>query len=187
MIFSTNNATRKYFIGLKIPQNIRKTISDAQYGLHNVSWADESNFHITIKYLGELSGERFHSIGKLLKSIHYKPFILILNRFGYFAKDDGSGVIWIGIKNSGRLSKIKKDIDFMLLNENIQFDLLEYIPHITIGSFVDLKQDTINKWTNNGVETKIAELEVRSFYLFESIESNKTKYIERMKFTHSSS
>lgn len=118
-------------------QNILKANSDKG------SWVNSSNFHMTLKFLGEIDDSKVDYIDNILKEIALKssPISVNLKNLGYFnRKDNEYRVVWVGF--GGDIEKLNltyellenkmRDIGFSKENRNFN-------PHITLGRRVQTK------------------------------------------------
>ncbi len=100
------------------------------------------NFHLTLKFLGEVQQGKTVDIGKSLKGIasRHQKIHLNIDKIGYF---DGKGSIhalWLGF--SGELDKLGvlySDIEEEMHRLGMKKEIKAYTPHITIAQDLVLK------------------------------------------------
>ena len=101
-----------------------------------------SQFHITLKFLGDISDQQIPAIINALEDAASKtvPFDIDLNKTGTFSRKDGSGIIWIGSdsKESGRLASL---VDENLSRLNFEKESRPFNTHITVAR---VKKDVKN-------------------------------------------
>ena len=84
------------------------------------SWVKKSNYHITLKFLGDTNSDLVENIEanivKTIKSIGLNPFEIVFCRTGYFPNINKPRILWAGIDNcSNQLVEIANQ-----LNTNLQ-------------------------------------------------------------------
>jgi 2'-5' RNA ligase len=129
------------FIGLEFDDKLKEKLFTIQNILKadtvKGSWVNDSNFHMTLKFLGEIKEEQIYDIGDMLENIaySYSPIQLSLDELGYFnRKNEEYGVIWISLKNELlKLNQIYDIIEKEVQTIGFEIDTRRFKPHITIG------------------------------------------------------
>lgn len=130
----------RLFTGIPIPLDIREDIAafiaDAPVPMEGVKWVEKNNFHITLKFFGEVGGDIVPSIIKgLLESAAGKePFLVSLSSVGAFPSLKYPRVYWIGVEKGNEMVKILHD-DIQREMQRLGFaaEGRRFHPHCTIG------------------------------------------------------
>ena len=134
------------FIGADFNRDIKDSIAGIQHIVRENSERGRfkyvGNFHLTLKFLGEVQQTKAGDIGRSLKGIASKHQKIHLNidKIGYF---DGKGSIhalWLGF--SGELDKLGamySDIEEEMHRLGMKKEIKAYTPHITIAQDLVLK------------------------------------------------
>src|SRR5437879_11974182 len=64
----------RLFTGLEIPAEIGQTLSDLRGGLPGARWIDPENYHVTLRFIGDIDGASANEIASMLFRINRKPF-----------------------------------------------------------------------------------------------------------------
>ncbi|HOM42528.1 MAG TPA: RNA 2',3'-cyclic phosphodiesterase [Bacillota bacterium] len=134
------------FIGADFSRDIKDSIAGVQHIVRENSERGRfkyvGNFHLTLKFLGEIEQAKAPDIGRTLKDIALKHRRIRLNidKIGYF---DGKGSIhalWLGFSGElDKLSSLYSDIDEGMYKLGIKKEIKAYTPHITIAQDLVLK------------------------------------------------
>ncbi len=126
-----------------------------------------STFHLTLKFLGELSDDKAKLIKEKLKEIIFTPFSVTLENIGVFPSENYIRVIWVGVKPKEEVTKLQENIEKALKEFNFKKDS-KFHPHITLArvKYVDDKEKFIKNIKNIKVEEKT--IEVKDFRLIKS-------------------
>ncbi len=126
-----------------------------------------STFHLTLKFLGEVSEHTADLIKDKLKKIEFKPFSLSLDKIGVFPSENYIKVIWVGVIPKKEVIELHKKIEESLKEFKFKNDF-EFHPHITLArvKFIKEKDEFIKNLMNIKVDNK--RIEVRDFRLVKS-------------------
>jgi 2'-5' RNA ligase len=134
------------FIGAEFNKNIKNSISEIQHIVRENSERGRfkyvGNFHLTLKFLGEVQQTKSVDIGRSLKGIAAKHQKIHLNidKIGYF---DGKGSIhalWLGLSGDlDKLGMLYSDIEEEMHKLGMKKEIRTYTPHITIAQDLILK------------------------------------------------
>src|SRR3954453_5059170 len=63
----------RLFAGLEIPAEIGQTLSNLRGGLPGARWIDPENYHVTLRFIGDIDGMSANEIASMLFRITRKP------------------------------------------------------------------------------------------------------------------
>ena len=117
-----NMPTLRTFIAVEIDpphkQNLTHLISTLKQSNSDVKWVNETQMHLTLKFLGNIEESKVQKISEALKSIasSTKEFTITLSNIGTFPNAKRPRVIWVGIdkgKNELKLlaGQIKTELE----------------------------------------------------------------------------
>src|ERR1700755_1830987 len=64
----------RLFTGLEIPAEIGQTLSGLRGGLPGARWIDPENYHVTLRFIGDIDGISANEIASMLFRVNRKPF-----------------------------------------------------------------------------------------------------------------
>jgi len=171
------------FISLNIEESLKEKLkliqSDVKDSLKNypVKWTNSGNFHLTLRFLGNLEESLVNQLTKELSEIKPGFGKLKFNTLGigFFPNPEYPNVVFIDLKEDGNNSgKLVEKIDSVINSYGIKPDK-KFVPHITLGRF---KHEARKKLTYHvNVKFENFELEFQSFFLMKSIlKSNGPEY-----------
>ncbi len=64
----------RLFTGLEIPPDISEKLSSLRGGLPGARWIDPENYHVTLRFIGDIDGLAANEIASTLFRISRKPF-----------------------------------------------------------------------------------------------------------------
>ena len=88
---------QRFFVGITVPDYVRQALLRIVEPIRGFHWTDESNFHLTLKFLGEVPSEEIEPIIRVLDSICVRPFLLPVKGLGHFPEKGDPQVVWAGL------------------------------------------------------------------------------------------
>jgi len=120
----------RLFLAIDLPENIVHILKETQRTLPGKL---NKNFHITLKFLGDVEESKIPDLIKNLEFISQDPFTLKLHNLGAFPNLQSPRVIWVGLSPKEPLINLHKQIARAL---NFVPKLR---PHITLSGLVLVK------------------------------------------------
>ncbi len=126
----------RVFIAIDLPKECKKYIYESIKDIvenYNLKFVDYKLYHLTLKFLGEVSKEMVHKIDRKLSEISKRHYIfeLKLSKLGKFPLHGNNlNVLWLGVEESRELENLALDIhnNFKNFGDNKPFS-----PHITLA------------------------------------------------------
>lgn len=162
------------FIAVDFSDEVKKEILEIQRRLRENAvsgrWKYSGNFHLTLKFLGEVELRSIDKINRILDEICavQKPFVLKPSQLGQFKGNGCCRVVWLGMEGeTAALAKLQKSIDSELEKIGFEKEKRDYKPHVTIG------QDVVFREGFEAIEKEagllsVSETSVKSLVLFKS-------------------
>jgi len=123
------------FIAIEIPEEVKKVLIEAQAQLDKdkAKLNLTKDFHLTLKFLGEIDENKVEEIKKRLSEIKFGCFETSLTDIGVFPSEDYIRVAWVGLEDSkGKIKKLQQEVDSKL--ETLGFKKDErFHPHVTLA------------------------------------------------------
>jgi len=135
------------------------------------SFTKKNNFHMTIRFIGEVEELQISKIKKVIDKAVLKisPFNLEITNLGIFERKN-TKILWIGIEENDILSELHKELSKLLKEWKIPFYDKLFMPHITLGRRVSFQED-INDLENT-IEIDPITIPVKAITLMASKEEN---------------
>lgn len=168
---------RRIFIGICLPENLRKKLSDYQEKWPElpVRWTKRENLHITLLFIGSVSDQDIPEICRITREVasHHPVFGLNLTKISYGPpKKMPPRMIWAVGQESKELGKLQKDLENSLFTP---FETLSesqvrlFAPHITLGRIRQWDFQRIEPEERPEVEEDVSfSFEVSSIEVMES-------------------
>ena len=74
----------RLFTGLEIPQDIGQSLSSLRGGLPGARWIDPENYHVTLRFIGDIDDAIANEIALSLFRVKRRPFEVSLQGLSSF-------------------------------------------------------------------------------------------------------
>lgn len=138
------SAFLRLFIAIAVPPEVRKEIERAQGRLRRcaptgvIRWTRPEQFHVTLKFLGDVPAEQLPELEKSVSSIcaSFPALQLAAHGIGFFPGRHKPRVIWTGAADeAGRLAELHRQIDEAMRPFAPPEKPGKFAGHITLGRF----------------------------------------------------
>ncbi len=123
----------RLFVALPLPQAIRKTLASLCAGLPGARWVPPENMHVTLRFLGELSGDVIDDVDAALSGISAPAFSLALGGVGHFGNGARPRAIWAGVARDPALFHLHDKIESAVVRAGLAPDRQKFTPHVTLS------------------------------------------------------
>jgi 2'-5' RNA ligase len=164
------------FLALTLPKKERTRISRSARPLRErdvpVRWIDLENYHVTLKFLGDIRGERVDTVKQVMREVadSTAPFQARIDAFGAFPTIRRPEVLWVGIEASPELRCLKQDLEWGLAGHDFPRETRAFHPHITLGR---ASHDS-GAGAFRGLDDLVADLEHEGEFLVRSVDLMQT-------------
>ncbi|MCH9031967.1 MAG: RNA 2',3'-cyclic phosphodiesterase [candidate division Zixibacteria bacterium] len=123
----------RLFVAIDPPESVRRRLGELQTGIPGATWKEESEFHLTVRFIGEVDGASFSDILSSLKIVRMEPFEVEISGIGQFPLRGDPRSLWAGIKSGEALRTLRNRIERTLRDVGISTERRKFHPHITLA------------------------------------------------------
>ena len=129
----------RLFIALNLPKKERERIYRAARRFREeempVRWLEPENFHVTLKFLGEVRQDRVPAVEDAVARVagSTKSFTTEFGGFGAFPTIRRPRTVWLGVGANPELRCLKQDVEWALGDVGFNAETRAFHPHITLG------------------------------------------------------
>src|SRR5580700_10111603 len=108
----------RLFVGIEFPPELKLRLSLLCGGVAGARWIDPGNFHLTLRFIGEVSEAVAADVDEALLRLKGRRFDLRLAGVGVF----GNGKprqLWVGVERDAALSTLQGKIELALIRAGL--------------------------------------------------------------------
>jgi 2'-5' RNA ligase len=126
----------RLFTGLEIPADVGQTLSSLRGGLPGARWIDPENYHVTLRFIGDIDGVSANEIASLLFRVNRKPFEVAVQGLSSFGGKKPRAVV-ANITPSRPLIELQAELERMMQRIGLHPEGRKFTPHITLARLHD--------------------------------------------------
>ncbi len=119
----------------RVTRTLRDRLERAE--TYGVSWVAPENFHLTLRFLGEVSDETARLVAAAIEpAFSIPPFEIELGGVGVFPPAGSVRVVWLGVPTGGAdLAQLHAEVERRLAPLQFAAEDRPYRAHLTVGRF----------------------------------------------------
>jgi 2'-5' RNA ligase len=122
----------RLFTGIELPEDAVRRLSMLRAGLSGASWIDPENYHITMRFAGDIPDAQASHFADALADIRFDSFDLELSGLGSFGGNKPRA-LWAAVKPSPALLLLQKAHERAARIAGLPPETRNYVPHVTLG------------------------------------------------------
>ena len=160
----------RLFIALEIPRNAAMSLSLLRGGLPGARWIDVENYHITLRFIGDIDGRTADEVVDRLDRIDRPEFQLNLTGMGSFGSKKPHS-IWAGVSPSPEMNALQAEIERICQRIGLPPDPRKFMPHVTLARLRSSRLDDVVHYLSGRGNFRTSPFTVGRFVLMSSKES----------------
>lgn len=174
--------TRRLFIALTPPPAVSHALLDLQEGIPGARWVDSDNFHLTLRFVGEVDRHEAADLETALEGFAFEPFTMRIASVGHFEGKRRAKAIWAGVAPSPALDDLQHRTELACRRAGLAPETRKFIPHVTLAR-LNAGSGFIGDWLARHGALALGPWQVDSLALFESnLTPNGPIYTELRRF-----
>ena len=158
----------RLFVALALPEHVRSALTRLRRGFPGARWVAEENFHLTLRFIGEVDNRAMDDIAERLDRVREPGFDLEIDGFGCFETKGKVRALWARVPASEELLHLQRKIDTALDSVGVPRETRKFKPHITLARFKDAPLDRVNHFICESSPFRLDPFPIGSFTLYRS-------------------
>jgi 2'-5' RNA ligase len=160
----------RLFVGLDLPWETREQLSDLAFsGIPGARWVPEDNYHLTLRFIGEVPPDVAEEIDASLAALRGRGFTLTLAGVGTFAKGGRDVALWVGVERNPSLEHLQAKIETALQRAGLEPERRRFTPHVTLARLDNAPPAKLVGYVQAHNLFRATPIEVGHFALFSSL------------------
>lgn len=126
----------RLFIALEIPAEVASQLMLHRGGLTGARWIEPPDYHVTLRFLGDVDRRMANEVDAMLADITAYPFELMLDALGSFGGDKPRA-IFARVQPSKMLTELQGDVERQMRKIGLPAEGRKFVPHVTLARLRD--------------------------------------------------
>src|SRR5215210_561366 len=123
----------RLFVALGLPEALRDELSMMAGGIPGARWVPEENYHLTLRFIGEVPGWQAQEVDEALAGIRAPGFDLTLRGVGTFQRNGRIAALWVGVEKAEPLVFLQSKVETALQRIALEPERRRFAPHVTLA------------------------------------------------------
>ncbi len=158
---------KRLFVAIEIPGHIKDQLSALQAGVPGARWRPAENFHLTLRFIGEVDRHQERDIKASLAQVEVPAFDLKLEGTGQFGKDRPH-TLWLGVAQNPALLHLASKVETAVQRAGLEPERRKYSPHVTLAYLKNPSVIDLNSYIADHAAFTSEPFSVNEFILYQS-------------------
>ena len=157
----------RLFTGVEIPSDIGQALSSLRGGLPGARWIDPENYHLTLRFIGDVDDAIAHEVESLLGRVKRGAFELHINELTSFGGRKPRAVV-ANIAPAQALLDVQAEQERLMQRIGLEPEGRKYTPHVTLARLRESSSRDVAEYLAARGFFRTSPFKVSRFVLFSS-------------------
>ncbi len=159
---------KRLFIALDFPPSGPQRLAEICHGLNGANWVPEDQYHLTLRFIGEVNEMDFENIHSSLGGLQANAFFLDIKGLGHFPLRGDPQVLWIGVAKNEALQSLRNKVEKALMRCGLEPDSRKFHPHITLARLKGADHGELASYLSHHALFRLPQVPIQEFRLYSS-------------------
>ncbi|MGA3308613.1 MAG: RNA 2',3'-cyclic phosphodiesterase [Xanthobacteraceae bacterium] len=157
----------RLFIALEIPRHVAQSLAMMRGGLPGARWIDPENYHLTLRFIGDIDDALARDIAGLLGGVQRPPFELRLDGLASFGGRKPRALV-AAATPIAPLIELQAEHERLLQRLGLEPEGRKYRPHVTLARLRESSSRQVADYLTARAHYRSSSFDVFRFVLFSS-------------------
>ena len=126
----------RLFTGLEIPNDVANTLSLLRGGLVGARWISPENYHITLRFMGDIDDAIAQDVFFALQNSGRTPFAITIEGLEVFGGDRPRALV-ARVESTPQILELQAEHERLIRRMGLPPETRKYTPHVTLARLRD--------------------------------------------------
>jgi RNA 2',3'-cyclic 3'-phosphodiesterase len=157
----------RLFTALEIPPQVAQSLAMMRGGLPGARWIDPENYHLTLRFIGDIDDALAHEIAGMLGRVRRMSFEMRLDGLTSFGGRKPRALVAVATPIAP-LMELQAEHERLLQRLGLEPEGRKYTPHVTLARLRDSSSHQVAEYLSARGHYRSASFEASRFVLFSS-------------------
>lgn len=165
----------RLFAGVGLPDEYQQTLGELSRQWRgrlksHTTWTRQGNWHVTLKFMGEVEEARVDDVRDALDAVRFEPFAMKASGAGAFPSNGKPRVLWVGLEEGAEaLTDLTTRVEDALEPLGFTREERPFRPHLTLCRVKRAEKDPWEEVKGELARISWPEFSVNEFTLWRSV------------------
>lgn len=155
----------RLFVALGLPDAIRDALADRQSGLEGARWIEPGDLHVTLRFIGDVSGGDARALDRELDLVRGRPFDLTVSGLEAFGGAKPRSLFARVMPEPG-LTTLQARVERACQTAEMEPERRRFSPHVTLARLKGGQAGRAGHWLSVQEPLRLPPFRVESFGLY---------------------
>ncbi|SDG22599.1 MULTISPECIES: RNA 2',3'-cyclic phosphodiesterase [Thalassobaculum] len=159
----------RLFVALDLPETVKDALGDLQVGLPEARWHDIDDFHLTLRFIGEVDPATEGELVEALDLIDAPAVTVTPLGYGHFERKGKPAVLYVAAEPTPELVSLQRRVESLVRGCGVAPDPRRFTPHVTLARFPkSIEAERVGRWLETAPPPQIPPFTVDAVTLYRS-------------------
>jgi 2'-5' RNA ligase len=158
----------RLFVALALPTLVKTQLGALAGGIPGARWVPPENYHLTLRFIGEIEPWRAEEVDSALAAIRAPRFDLALAGIGTFEKAGRIQSLHVPAEKSETLTRLQGKVETALQRIGLEPERKRFAPHVTLARTDRAETGKLISFVQAHALFRIPPVAIEHFTLFSS-------------------
>jgi 2'-5' RNA ligase len=160
-------AMPRLFTGLEIPSDVGRALSTLRGGLPGARWIDPENYHVTLRFIGDVDDVVAHEIASMLAAVRRDAFDLRVEDLKSFGGRRPRAIV-AALATAQALMELQAEHERLMQRVGLEPEGRKYTPHVSLARLRESSSRQVADYLAVRAPFRSPPFRVSRFVLFSS-------------------
>src|SRR5262245_39499491 len=157
----------RIFTGLEIPTHVAQSLSMLRGGLQGARWIDPENYHLTLRFIGDVDDVTAHEVASLLGRVRRPALELRFAELSAFGGRHPRAIV-AALAQTAALMELQAEHERLMQRVGLEPEGRKFTPHVTLARLRDVSSRQVAEYLATRTFLQPPSVRVSRFVLFSS-------------------
>ena len=157
----------RIFTGIEIPAAVAQSLAALRGGLPGGRWIDPENYHVTLRFVGDVDDMVAHEVASMLGQVRRRPFELCFDDLKSFGSHRPRAIV-ATLGPVPALIELQAEHERLMQRVGLEPEGRKYTPHVTLARLRESSSRQVADYLALRAPYRSQPFQVSRFVLFSS-------------------
>lgn len=136
----------RLFTALTLPDDVRGWLTTLRGGLKGARWIDPANYHVTLRFIGDVDERTADEAADALGRIEREPLTIRLSGLDSFGSKRQPHAVWARVVPTPALTELQAEQERILQRIGLPAEPRRFTPHVTLARLKGASSAEVAGW-----------------------------------------